>query len=565
MSGIFGAIQVAKSGLLAHEKSLSVVSSNLANVSTPNYIRRRVILEEASSMLDGKLELGRGVEATTVQRIMNSLLEAQIVSERQTSGGLDITNSTLSRVETTFDESSRLGISGAINELFIAFLSLADNPGGATERLTLLEKADQLAGQFSRVEDDIVAMQRELDLMVPSLVNEINQLTTQIAQINQDILEFEGSGATANDLRDQRSGLMLALADRMDYRYFEDDHGMVNLMAPSGNLLVSGTEAFNLIATRDPALGGRYSVKLEFSETQMLDLTSSLGDGRLGTVIELRDTVLAGYRDSIDELAAALIIEINDQHRQGYGLDGSTGNDFFTAIAPAEVNTDLLTDAQVDDAWVSDFGSIYRSGDTIGDQYTIVFNGGGTYDVTRVSDGQLLADDAAYTSGGTITFDGISIVVSDSPGPAGGSITVDARDLFQGAAGNMSVDSAVASNTDLISAAGDPGGAPGDNQNALALADLQSSSVLNEGRDTFDEFYSTFVTQVFLTKASSDNSVQHQEAILNQLVTQRDSVSGVSVDEEMVSLMQFQAGFQASARVLDVLNGLVDEILNILR
>jgi flagellar hook-associated protein 1 FlgK len=372
MSGLFGAIQAAKSGLLAHERGLSVVSSNIANVNTPDYIRRRMVFEEAASTMAGGFEIGRGVEATEVQRILNSLLEAQLITEHQTSGGLDIMSSTLARLETTLDESSRVGISGAINELFIAFQSLADNPGGAAERLTLIEKANALADQFGRVEGDIQSLQRELDLIVPSLANEINQLTSQIADLNQKILEAEAGGNTANDLRDKRSGLMVQLADKMSFRYFEDDGGMVTIMASSGHLLVSATQSFNLETERDPALDGLYSVNLVLSESQTVDLTSSLGEGRLGTAIELRDTVLPQYLDTIDELAAALIVEVNAQHRLGYGLDGSTNNDFFSPIVPTEVNTDLLTDAQVDDVWVADFASVYESGDSFGDQYTIV-------------------------------------------------------------------------------------------------------------------------------------------------------------------------------------------------
>lgn len=564
MSGIFSAIQVAKSGLLAHERALSVVSNNIANVSTPDYVRRRTILEEARSYNSGGLEVGRGVEAVEVQRVLNSLLGAQILTEQQSFGGLDITNTTLSRLEVTFDETYRTGISGAMNEFFIAFQSLADNPGGSGERLTLVEKANALVDQFSRVEGDIQSLQRELDQLVPVLVDDINQITNQIAEINQDILRYEAGGATASDLRDQRSGLMLDLADKITYSYFEDDGGMVNISTASGHLLVGGIESHDLQATRESSLDSHYAVKIELSSTQTADITSSLGEGRLGTAIELRDTVLNGYLDSVDELAGALIVEVNAQHRLGYGLDASTNNDFFSPITPANVNTDLLVDAQVDSTWVSDFQSVYESGGSFGDQYTLVFNGDGTYDVTRVSDSQLIVDDAAYTSGSAMTFDGISIVVSDNPGPASGSISIDARDLFDGASGQMAVNPAIAADADLIAAAGEADGDPGDNQNALALADLQTSSVLNSGQDTFDEYYNNFVTEVFLDKAASDNAITHQDAILSQLDSQQQSVSGVSIDEEMASLLQYQAGFQASARVMGMLNSMFDEILNIL-
>ena len=110
--------------------------------------------------------------------------------------------------------------------------------------------------------------------------------------------------------------------------------------------------------------------------------------------------------------------------------------------------------------------------------------------------------------------------------------------------------------------------APGDNQNVLALLDLQSEKVLNFSQgsyqNTFEEYYGGFAAQVFLTKASADAGLEQQQAIVTQLDILRASTSGVSLEEEMISLTQFEAAFQASVRVLETMNRLLEEILNLI-
>lgn len=329
MSTLFGAIQIAKSSILAHQRALAVVANNLANVNTPNYVRRRVIFEELRSLEKGRLAgVGGGVEAADIQKIVDRFIEAQLTREQQTAGELDLTSSILSRVEIIFDETSQQGLNSAINALFIAFQALADNPGGTTERVILIEKARNLSNQFNRVDSDLLAVQRDLDNLVPVLVDEINRLTAKIAETNQAILQLEATGASANDLRDRRDGFIRELSDKLAFQLLEDERGLVRVLSPSGHLLVDGTRAFSLQATRKTSLGGQFGVELVIGSGQAVDVTSSLTEGRLGAVIGLRDNLISQYRGSIDDLAAALVNEINVQHQQGVGLDGSTGADF---------------------------------------------------------------------------------------------------------------------------------------------------------------------------------------------------------------------------------------------
>ncbi len=559
MSTLFGAIQIAKSSILTHQRALAVVANNLANVNTPNYVRRRVIFEELRSLEEGRLAgAGGGVEAADIQRIVDRFIEAQLTKERQTAGELDLTSSILSRVELIFDETSQQGLNSAINALFIAFQALADNPGGTTERVTLVEKARDMSNQFNRVDSDLLAVQRDLDNLVPVLVDEINRLTAEIAKTNQAILQLEATGASANDLRDRRDGFIRELSDKLAFQLLEDERGLVTVLSPSGQLLVDGTQAFSLQATRKTSLGGQFGVELVVGSGQAVDVTSSLTEGRLGAIIGLRDNLIPQYRGSIDELAAALVNEVNVQHQQGVGLDGSTGADFFSPLSPTVASSLSNTGSiGVSSSSVTDFSALTR------DSYTIVFSVSGppTYTVVRDGTGDTVAS-GTYTSGTPITFDGLSVTLTGAPDD-GDSFTLN---VTEGAARKMALDGTLSSSPERIAAGLTT--APGDNQNVLALLDLQSEKVLNFSQgsyqNTFEEYYGGFAVQVFLTKASTDAGLEQQQAIVNQLDILRASTSGVSLEEEMISLTQFQAAFQASVRVLETMNRLLEEILNLI-
>jgi flagellar hook-associated protein 1 FlgK len=97
---------------------------------------------------------------------------------------------------------------------------------------------------------------------------------------------------------------------------------------------------------------------------------------------------------------------------------------------------------------------------------------------------------------------------------------------------------------------------------ATRVSGLWDDPIDNLGDTTFEEFYSSLVTKVGNSAKSADNMASTNSAIARQVTALRDSVSGVSVDEELTRMVQFQYGFQASARVINTLDGMLDVIIN---
>jgi flagellar hook-associated protein 1 FlgK len=265
-------------------------------------------------------------------------------------------------------------------------------------------------------------------------------------------------GGTAHEFRDQRDLALKDLSKLADVRTFEKDDGMVSVsIGAEGTPLVTDTVT----------AGDGVPLKLDGATNGIVDADGNpvaVAGGKLKGLIDTRDVDLKGYIADLDALAETLMESVNGLHRNGTGLDGVAGRDFFTGTSAADmdVHPDLVDD------------------------------------VSR------------------------------------------------------------------IAAAGSGEALPGGNGNALAMADLQNSLVMNDGRSTFDEFYSALVGRVGSAAQSASQGALHQSEMMTQLETYRESISGVSLDEEMINLIQFQNAYQAAAKLITVADELLDTVINML-
>jgi flagellar hook-associated protein 1 FlgK len=125
-------------------------------------------------------------------------------------------------------------------------------------------------------------------------------------------------------------------------------------------------------------------------------------------------------------------------------------------------------------------------------------------------------------------------------------------------AATIAVNPGLVANPALIAASAT--GQPGDSGNALAMADMQNTALV--GSATIDEAYNQLVTQIGSDVQQANDAVTNSTALVDALENQRESVSGVSLDEEMTNLVGFQRGYQASARALSAMDDMLDQLIN---
>jgi len=125
---------------------------------------------------------------------------------------------------------------------------------------------------------------------------------------------------------------------------------------------------------------------------------------------------------------------------------------------------------------------------------------------------------------------------------------------------DIGIDAAITANVNNIAASGS--GAPGDNSVALALSGVGSEALLNGNTVSVTQFYGNFVSNIGSTVSAANNTLDAQDLVLSQLESQREAISGVSLDEEMTNLIKYQRSYDAAARMVNAADEMYQTILN---
>jgi len=550
-SNIFSVLNTAKLGLQTNQLAIEVVGHNIANVQTEGFSRQEVILEANRPRQVGLAFLGTGVRATSITRDFDQFLFNQILGESSTLGNFDIRNTFFQRLETILNESGGVGLNNALSEFFTAFDDLASNPTNLAARTAVLSTAGTLATVFNRLGTALFQQRLNLDNAVTAEVTEINGMLNEIAELNRSILKIENGNVAANDLRDQRDLLIKQLSEKVDVQLIDTNDSNTTLTLSGGTPLVLGTTVFQLSTGANPDNRGFKDILVDDGMGGTINVTNQILDGELRGFLDMRDVETQGLIDQLDRLAAGLMEQVNGVHLQGIGLDGSSGNLFFDTLTP----TVTISSQNLGTGTVT---AINASPSTVTvDKFQIQFTGPGNFDLFNLTTNQTVATGLAV--GGTINIaNGLAITTGGAP-VAGDTVDIS---ISEDAAVNMALSSTVLNDLDKI-AAGLSG--PGDGQNALNISNLQNSLVFSAGAftpgagsSTFDDFFNSLISGLGAGSRSSQTILKQQEGIMLQLNTQRESISGVSLDEEMINLIKFQQAYAASARMVTVIEEMFD-------
>jgi len=167
--------------------------------------------------------------------------------------------------------------------------------------------------------------------------------------LNVKVQQLDAAGQSAGDFRTERNVLMEELSTKIDFNYFEDDGGMVTITVAGGLPLVEQSTVSQLEVQSNSANNGYYDVLFVSKNGVQSNITSKITGGEIYGNLEIRDTYTADMLDRFDELAYNLIAEVNNVHQTGTGLNGASGNDFFTQLASADGASRLISlDATID-------------------------------------------------------------------------------------------------------------------------------------------------------------------------------------------------------------------------
>jgi flagellar hook-associated protein 1 FlgK len=320
MSSLNASLATALSGLMAEQGAMETTTNNIANVNTPGYSRQVPVLVTTDPVELGNLTFGTGVNLQSVESITDPLLETQIQQQTQAENQYNTLSSALQQTQLNFTTTTS-DIGTEITNFFNSINQLSTDPSDLSVRQGVLTAADNLATSFNTTANNLTQQQQTLDLSVVQTVGQVNQLTSQIAQLNGQINALQNSGETAGSFIDQRQQAIDQLSSLVDVSVIPTNNTLT-LTTSSGAPLVSGEQSYQLTTQANAA--GLHDVY-----SQGNDITSQITSGQLGGTIEARDQQVPAIENQLDTLAAGLANAVNGVQTAGFDLNGNAGTYLF--------------------------------------------------------------------------------------------------------------------------------------------------------------------------------------------------------------------------------------------
>lgn len=511
MASTFAGLSIATRGLYAAQAGLLVTNNNVSNAETEGYSRQTVKQSAvgAAAIYVGKGVLGGGVQVDSVNRVRNIRLDEKYWTENTDLGEWTAKSETLTEIEEIFTSDTD-DFSDLMDEFYAALEDLSTDPSDSTARTTLRSVAEEVCSWLNNASEDLTQIQEDLNTEVSITVAQINSYIQQIADLNDQIRLAAASGASTNELEDQRTLLVDELSELVDIEVTQstDDAADFTITTTGGTLVSDGTA--KLLETYQNT-DGLYSIRWQSTGNSFEPNGGSLKaclDLRDGTGSDSEYQGIPYYVEQLNEFARTFAEAFNEGiyadgtdhgsgHADGYGANGDTGIRFFS------------------------------------------------YNETSSSDMQS-AIDALVTAGSTT--EEATDEVYENITAANISLTSDILDEDTGLS-NIAAASAAdeEENNDVVNS---------------IISMLQDNDLYNKG--TPEDFMNSIIAALGTNSASAQRMADNQETIVSNVDDRRTSVSGVSTNEETANLTIYEQAYEASAQMVTVWNEVYDVTVGLL-
>lgn len=330
MSGISSILETAKQALMAQRVGIGVTGHNIANASTPGFSRQRVSLEPNMPLPTTAGLIGTGVKATQITRMRDLFIDQQIRIANESFGEADVQKRILSQVEAIINEPSDSGLSAAIDRFFNTFQELALHPEESASRNAVIQQGALLTQSFHRINTAMKQLRKDLMNDVNIKVNRINEISEEIARLNVEIINSKAAGFEPGDSMDKRDLLLDELSRMAKITISENDNGSV-MVALSGSVIASHAGA---VPVESSIVDDKVVITYSNTGKQL-----TINGGELGGVMQMYNSRMPDYLDSLNQIAGVIINRVNEIHSSGYGLGDPppTGVDFFTGTNAGDI------------------------------------------------------------------------------------------------------------------------------------------------------------------------------------------------------------------------------------
>ena len=555
---------MARVSLLANQRAIELAGHNLANVSNPAFSRQRLSLQTAQGVPSEHGTQGAGVKVSGIDQFRDILLDRQIANEGSILAYLEEKQKILEFAQSMIGQDldrtasspegkaaskgvgGQMGLGDNLAEFFNALQALSANPSSQAYRQVVVFKAQNLSEKFNRIDFRLGELDHDLNNEVVSMVDEVNNALTFLEQIGH-LISSHKLLSNANDYTDKFHHRLEDLSKFIDVQFEFRPMAAVDPLSGKAmeklHLKVGGVEVIEagdivskLTLVIKDANGNTVTRKenlLERGDTVYVETVKSprqfqLSSGKIKAVIDARDQAVSGFKASMNTVSEKIKERINLEHVKGASLP-------VVELASIFIGTGSLT--------IEGLSADLSAGDQL------LFANGGIFTV---------AEDAGI---GSTELNGT--YAGDFPLGKGERAALQNLEFFDTEAQGLSVNERISGNPALLHAS--MGGDAGNNEMALRLAQIIDEKQEALKGQTFGEAINREVVGFGQELNSIETQTLDQGTVVRMLEQHRTSIAGVSIDEEMANLLVFQRAFQANAKLIVLLDGLVETSIGIIK
>ncbi len=543
MSNGFLGLNIALSGLFANQRQLGIVSHNVSNAKTKGYSRQMMDTQAYNPyhLPGGKGAIGRGVDVTAVRQVRDEYLDYKLRYETSMMNEWGARTDVLKQVENLFNEPTPNGLTKLLDGYYEALRTWQENPENLTARATLRQNVIAFSEGMRRTSGMLKNIQKDLNFQFRAAVGAVNGYAEKIRDINIAIHKAEIEGGRSNDLRDRRNVLVDELSEYVNVEYYEDDKNRFHLLV-GGQHLVSHyrMDQFKMTPrTQKVNDDDAYGI---FDATWENGNKIFLHTGKLKGLQDVRDNIAGDskgipyYIDKMNDFVTTFVNEFNEIHSGGFGLDGSTGVFLFTTggMTSDEFRNHLINKGL-------DGGAAIETTEAVMDGVATLPKDEQLGKIRENID-KVLVNNPKYKNKTVYKLDGKYYIV-DKIKASNLTAAKDIEDLNKLAAASSLEDLA------------------GGYKNAIKMVQTRHNLDMYDWGSP-DDFLKSLVSNLGVDAQDAYRVSANQEALVKEYNVSRDSVMGVSLDEEVAAMMKFQTAYQANARMVNVFDEMLELVVN---
>ncbi|MFO0860488.1 MAG: flagellar hook-associated protein FlgK [Phycisphaerales bacterium] len=572
------AMLIGRSALTASQVGIQVAGNNIANVGTAGYSRQVAYFDPVG---DGGTTAGtmsgRGVNVRDVRRQIDAALQNRLWNGNADEAASAQQFQTLSTLESTLGELTDNDFSKRLQGFFSVWSERANLSKSSS---VVVQQAGQITDYLRKMQKDLFSLQTQIDSQLRSGVDRADQLLTTIADLNGKIATSEGGVGRANALRDQRDQVLTELSKLVEVTAVEQPDGSMNVLIGSTPVVLAANARgmkFDMVQN-----GSKLEVSVKAKDnSEFLDIQS----GQLGALLSDRKASIEQTSDALNSIASQLIFEVNKIHSTGTNKDGLTNAvgtlSFATADRTRSLN-DTYNTATSNLPFKATSGGFYvtvkqaATGSTQTVRVNVDLDGvdnTGAPGFANDTSAESIRSAIAAIPGLSASFDaegklkvsaqsGFSFSFSDDS--SGALALLGVNSFFTGTnATDIAVRSELQADPNQLQVGRMVNGSFVENGTALELSKLQNQAMASLNGRSIGQTWADTVQGVGVATSSAKTAASAASSVRESLDAQRSAISGVSIDEESLNLLNYQRQYQAGARLIDISNQLLTSLMQI--